>query len=219
MIGWWLTGCVRPRLRCAASRRFSTRPAVRVPRNPQEVRHLVNHARCEALDAAVAGGIDVQLGSAALRLAPSRPSAGRHLRKAHRQLPFQRLRHPVCEPSIVRESPHADGSPDETRKRPAKTSPRSEAGRHRSSRTAGNSLPSTSRRRGMSNTALFAARASAARSDALLGRENGGQCLGAYALAHRAELAEPREELLLKGVRNPIVSRRDTAPLLREVST
>ena len=43
-------------------------------------------------------------------------------------------------PSSAQSASHADGSPDgsrQTRKRPAKTSPRSEAGRHRSSRTAG----------------------------------------------------------------------------------
>ena len=42
-------------------------------------------------------------------------------------------------PSSGQSTSHADGSPDgsrQTRKRPAKTSPRSEAGRHRSSRTA-----------------------------------------------------------------------------------
>ena len=102
-----------------------------------------------------------------------------HLRKAHRQLPFQpawllrlllslagppplapplrlrclRLRHRLLPRSPshparwlhqmaihVQSASHADGWPDgsrQTRKRPAKTSPRSEAGRHRSSRTAG----------------------------------------------------------------------------------
>ena len=42
-------------------------------------------------------------------------------------------------PSSAQSASHADGWPDrsrQTRKRPAKTSPRSEAGRHRSSRTA-----------------------------------------------------------------------------------
>ena len=77
-------------------------------------------------------------------------------------------------PSSAQSASHADGWPDgsrQTRKRPAKTSPRSEAGRHRSSRTAAHSLPSTSRRSirprvvGTSNTALaMKARASAARS-------------------------------------------------------
>ena len=46
----------------------------------------------------------------------------------------------MASPSSAQSTSHADGSQDgsrQTRKRPAKTSPRSEAGRHRSSRTAG----------------------------------------------------------------------------------
>ena len=140
-----------------------------------------------------------------------------HLRKAHRQLPFQparllrprlslawppplapplrlrclRLRRrllprldrrripPRCappdgHPSSAQSTSHADGWPDrsrQTRKRPAKTSPRSEAGRHRSSRTAGIACrqPQDARSGRASsecrNTALaMKARASAARS-------------------------------------------------------
>ena len=142
------------------------------------------------------GRVDVQLvpdpgGGMALGVALGADIAGprqvrQHLRKAHRQLPFQpawllrlllSLAGPPCaaasaslpsaslpsasapaspalqspshparcappdgHPSSAQSASHADGWPDrsrQTRKRPAKTSPRSEAGRHRSSRTAG----------------------------------------------------------------------------------
>ena len=138
------------------------------------------------------GGIDVQLvpdpgGGMALGVALGADIAGprqvrQHLRKVHRQLPFQpawllrlllslagpppacaaasaslpsasapaspaprspshpaRCAPPDGHPSSAQSASHADGSQDgsrQTRKRPAKTSPRSEAGRHRSSRTA-----------------------------------------------------------------------------------
>ena len=162
-------------------------------------------------------------------LAP--PLRLRCLRLRRRLLPrFNRRRiprdvlHQMAIPSSAQSASHADGSPDrsrQTRKRPAKTSPRSEAGRHRSSRTAGiacrqpqdaRSGRASSERR--TRPWAMKARASAARSSS--GRptwpaEVGQKSLDPHqfqnrdeqlvALAHRAKLAlEPREQLLLKGV-------------------